>query len=149
MSIETRSYRGKLPEATAAFQRDSVAMAEAGWYPASQSYVPGSWSGGAFVVALLLCIILIGILVFIYMIIVKPAGTLVVTYEYRGIGASSQPVAQAQGYVAPPAQAFDPYGKVPPGYVCGRCGKPLSPAWVGKCQHCRAKYVEFPPRPRT
>lgn len=33
--------------------------------------------------ALLLCVIVIGILVFIYMLIVKPAGTLTVTYELR------------------------------------------------------------------
>ena len=33
--------------------------------------------------ALLLCLLLIGIVVFIYMLIVKPPGTLTVVYEYR------------------------------------------------------------------
>lgn len=35
----------------------------------------------AFTVALLLCLLLIGILVFIYMLVVKPDGTLTVTYS--------------------------------------------------------------------
>ena len=36
--------------------------------------------------ALLLCFLLIGIFVFIYMLIVKPPGTLSVVYEYRPLG---------------------------------------------------------------
>jgi hypothetical protein len=58
-------------------------MANQGFYPTSQTWVPGSYGCGAFLLALLLCVILIGILVFIYMLIVKPAGTLTVTYELR------------------------------------------------------------------
>jgi hypothetical protein len=34
------------------------------------------------------------------------------------------------------------------GKVCGQCGKPLSPAWRGKCNHCGASYAEFPPADR-
>jgi len=67
----------------AAFKDDSEKMAAKGYFPTSQSWVPGSYSCGAFIVALLLCIIFIGILVFIYMLIVKPAGVLSVTYELR------------------------------------------------------------------
>jgi hypothetical protein len=29
--------------------------------------------------------------------------------------------------------------------MCGRCHKPLSPAWRGKCNHCGAAYADFPP----
>ena len=36
-----------------------------------------------------------------------------------------------------------------PGHRCGRCGKPVSPVWHGKCKHCGASYVEYPPVPRT
>lgn len=36
-----------------------------------------------------------------------------------------------------------------PDHQCGRCHKPLSPAWVGKCQHCGATYAMYPPVPRT
>jgi len=32
---------------------------------------------------------------------------------------------------------------------CSRCGKHLSPAWKTKCQHCNARYAEFPPELRT
>jgi hypothetical protein len=42
---------------------------------------------------------------------------------------------------APPAGPV----KAPPGYQCGRCSKPLSPAWKGKCEHCKASYAEFKP----
>ena len=59
-------------------------MAERGYFPISQTYQPGEYGCGAFVVALLLCILVIGIFVFIYMLIVKPPGTLSVVYEYRG-----------------------------------------------------------------
>jgi hypothetical protein len=59
-------------------------MAANGYFPSSQSYAPGSYGFGAFLFALLLCFILIGILIFIYMMIVKPDGVLSVTYEYRG-----------------------------------------------------------------
>ncbi len=32
---------------------------------------------------------------------------------------------------------------------CSRCGKHLSPAWKSNCQHCKARYAEFPPELRT
>ena len=82
-SVTTRRYDGSLHDATAAFQRDAANMARSDWYPTSQAYAPGSWGCGAFLVALLLCFLVIGFLVFIYMLIVKPDGSLVVTYEYR------------------------------------------------------------------
>jgi uncharacterized membrane protein len=79
----TRAYRGSPAEAAEAFQRDASRLAADGYHPVSQIYSPGSYGCGAFLLALLLFVILIGILIFIYMIIVKPAGTLVVTYELR------------------------------------------------------------------
>lgn len=80
----TRSYKGSLPKATEAFQRDAVAMAQSEWFPTSQTYAPGSWGCGAFLVALLLWVLVVGFFIFIYMLVVKPDGQLVVTYEYRG-----------------------------------------------------------------
>ena len=44
---------------------------------------------GAFILALTLCIVLIGILVFIYLLIVKPDGQLVVTSPMPGAGAGN------------------------------------------------------------
>ena len=58
-------------------------MAAFGYFPTSQSWAPGQWGAGAFIVALLLCFIFIGFLVFVYMLIVRPDGTLTVTYEWR------------------------------------------------------------------
>lgn len=78
-----RTYRGSAREAGAQFQRDAAALAAKGYVPTNQTYTPGVWSGGQFLLALILFVVLIGILIFIYMLIVKPAGTLVVTYEYR------------------------------------------------------------------
>lgn len=33
----------------------------------------------------------------------------------------------------------------PMGSKCGKCGKPLSPAWTTNCKHCRATFAEYPP----
>lgn len=79
----TRTYSGSAQRAAEAFQRDAVSLARDGYFPISQIYTPGSHGCGAFLVALLLFVVLVGILIFIYMLIVKPDGTLVVTYEYR------------------------------------------------------------------
>lgn len=83
-NIVVRSYKGKLEQATRHFQADAASMAAEGWFPMSQQYQPGSWGCGAFLVAVLLMLLLVGFLIFVYMIVVKPAGVLVVTYEFRG-----------------------------------------------------------------
>lgn len=82
--IIVRTYRGSQRATAAAFEQDARRLADQGYYPTTQNWAAGSWGCGAFLVALLLCLVLVGILVFIYMLIVKPAGTLTVTYEYRG-----------------------------------------------------------------
>lgn len=81
--IIVRTYKGSQSGAASSFQRDAAKLAEQGYFPISQSWAQGSWSCGAFIVALILCFVLVGILVFIYMLLVKPAGTLTVTYELR------------------------------------------------------------------
>jgi hypothetical protein len=81
--VIVRTYKGSQSGAAAAFQRDAQTLAAQGYHPVSQNWAQGSWGCGAFVIALILFIVLIGILIFIYMLIVKPAGTLTVTYEYR------------------------------------------------------------------
>lgn len=78
-----RTYSGNKNSATTQFQTDSVKMAAQGYFPTSQSWAPGSYGCGSFILALLLCVIVVGVLVFIYMLLVKPAGTLTVTYERR------------------------------------------------------------------
>lgn len=74
------SYKGTQTSARKAYQRDAVKKAKLGYSPTTEIYTPGQYGFGSFLVALLLCFVLIGILVFIYMLIVKPAGTLTVTY---------------------------------------------------------------------
>ncbi len=84
-SAIVKTYKGSQSEATTAFEKDAVKMAAQGYIPTSQTWAPGEYGCGSFVAALLLCVILIGVLVFIYMLIVKPPGTLTVNYEFRGI----------------------------------------------------------------
>jgi hypothetical protein len=38
------------------------------------------------------------------------------------------------------------YGRVPAGFLCGRCDTALSTKWDGKCERCGAPYIEFPPK---
>ncbi len=83
-----KTYKGSQKKATAAFSADAAKMAAKGYYPTSQTWAQGSWGCGSFLVALLLCVGLIGIIVFIYMLLVKPAGTLTVTYELRSAASS-------------------------------------------------------------
>lgn len=97
----TRTYKGSASKAAEDFQRDAQKLARDGYYPTSQLYTPGSWGCGAFLVALLLAIVLIGILIFIYLLIVKPDGTLVVTYEYRRDPDAARLVAEAPEPVDP------------------------------------------------
>lgn len=87
-----RTYRGKQQADTnAAFQEEAKYLAWAGFRPTTQSWAAGQWGCGAFLVALLLAVVLIGILVFIYMLVVKPEGTLTVTYSRAGTTATREP----------------------------------------------------------
>jgi hypothetical protein len=85
--ILVKTYKGSEAAATKEFQEDAARMAAQGYFPTSQSYAPGTYGCASFIVALLLCLIFIGILIFIYMLLVKPAGILSVTYEYRASSA--------------------------------------------------------------
>ena len=86
-----RVYRGaQQADANAAFRSDAVELAKYGYVPTTQSWAQGQWGCGAFLVALLLCILLIGFLVFIFMLVVKPDGTLTVTYEFQGVAAATK-----------------------------------------------------------
>ena len=87
-------------KATAAFKEDASVLALEGYFPTSQDWVPGSYGCGGFLLALALCVILIGLLVFVYMLIVKPPGRLNVTYELRQAVVASD-VPSADGKVCP------------------------------------------------
>jgi hypothetical protein len=94
-----RVYRGaQQADAIAAFQRDSQDLAKQGYYPVSQSWAQGQWGCGAWLLALLLCIVLVGIVVFIYMVIVHPAGTFTVTYALPDVAPAQPPPLAASGW---------------------------------------------------
>lgn len=82
-SVVVKTYKGSQSAATSEFQRDADRMAKLGYFPTSQNYAQGAYGCWAFLGALILCFIIIGVVVFIYMLIVKPDGTLSVTYELR------------------------------------------------------------------
>ncbi len=84
-AIIVKNYNGNLSQATTRFRNDANTMAEKGYYPTTQVWIPGSYSGGDFLAALIFCFLLIGIIIFIYMLLVTPPGTLSVTYEKRSI----------------------------------------------------------------
>jgi hypothetical protein len=71
--VIVRRYIGSQDGVMKTYQEDSIKMAAAGYHPTSQIWTPGEYGCGSFLGALLLCVILIGILIFIYMLIVKPA----------------------------------------------------------------------------
>jgi hypothetical protein len=113
-----RTYVAKSQqEAAVQFQQDAVNMAAAGYYPINQIWTPGSWSSAAWIVGLILLIFLIGIFVLILLLVVKPDGTLTVTYDYRG-QPQAQPSPQAPAIPAaesksqpaapPPTQGHEP-----------------------------------------
>lgn len=76
-------YKGTQKETAKAFTRDAENMAGQGYAPTSQVWAPGSYGCGSFVVALILCVVLVGIFIFIYMLVVPPPGVLTVTYAKR------------------------------------------------------------------
>jgi len=80
-----KKYRGDVAKARERYLKDAEKKLEEGYYPTSESYIEGKYGTGAFIIALLLCFLVIGILIFIYMLIIKPEGALVVTYELREI----------------------------------------------------------------
>ncbi len=97
-------------------------MAANGYFPTSQSYAPGSYGCGAFILALILCFLLIGILVLVYMLIVKPDGVLSVTYEFRSTAAS-----KAQNEKTCPKCAEHIKAEA---LVCRFCGYQFDPATI-------------------
>ena len=95
-----RTYKGKQQaDVNKEFAKDAEHLAREYYFPTTQSWAQGQWGCGAWLVAVV-CILLIGfgLLIIAYMLIVKPAGTLTVTYEYRPLAPPPVPT------VAPPVR---------------------------------------------
>lgn len=97
-STIVRTYRGhQQSDVAGQFRADAQSYAVWGYEPSSQSWAAGQWGCGAWLVALALCLLLIGVLVFIYMLIVKPEGTLTATFAMRAAPPVIAPVASPRG----------------------------------------------------
>ncbi len=82
--IIVRTYPGHFEQTSVAYQLDANHMAQGGYFPIAQSYEPGNWTGALVLVSLLLCLIAIGFALLLYMLVIRPPGALVVTYQFRG-----------------------------------------------------------------
>jgi hypothetical protein len=82
-TVIVKTYKGRQHEATNEFQKDAQLMSQSNYVPINQNYVQGSWSCGQFILAALLCFLIVGFIALAYMVIVKPKGVLTVTYEYK------------------------------------------------------------------
>jgi hypothetical protein len=92
-------------------------MAASGYFPVSQSWAPGQWGCGAFVIALLLAFLIIGIVIFIYLLVVKPDGTRSASYPatflvgvYRPLLGRCMPPALESTTQGPPARPMHSQG---------------------------------------
>ena len=81
--IIVKTYTGRQAEATMSLQADAARMAAQGYFPVFQSWTPGRWRPGAFIAAVLLSFLIVGIPALIYMLIWTPSGALTVTYGFR------------------------------------------------------------------
>ncbi|MBY0429328.1 MAG: hypothetical protein K2Q32_08930 [Alphaproteobacteria bacterium] len=91
-AIIIKNYTGTPDDVGGIYQADAIKMAAQGYSPAMQSWIPSNWKTSQFLLALLLCLIIVGTIILVYMLIIKPShGTLCVTYkkdaasEYRKV----------------------------------------------------------------
>jgi hypothetical protein len=119
-----KTYKAKnQDEAMSRFKVDSAELAVEGYFPTSQSWSPGQWSGGAFAVAILLIFLFgLGLLVLAYMLIVKPDGALNVTYERRTASSEEKTCPMCAERIKAAA------------LVCHFCGHKFAPEEAAKLQ---------------
>jgi hypothetical protein len=80
--VMVRTYRGRnQAESAELFAEDAVKLADEGWVVAAQAWVEGDWSSGAYLVAAILVIFIIGIALLVLFGMYKPKRTLMVTYQ--------------------------------------------------------------------
>ena len=103
--VIVREYRGHQQKDTLRqYEAEARTFASYGYIASGQSWAQGQWGCGAFLVAVLLAFVLVGILILVYMLLVKPEGTLTVVYELR----AAQPPAPSPRPEAPAVQSPAP-----------------------------------------
>jgi len=82
--IYIRGYHARTYEALIeSFHSDAMLLLKLGYEPAGQHYIEGVWSVWWLILAAVLTPFLIGIVVWLYLLISRPIGTLTVTYVRR------------------------------------------------------------------
>lgn len=83
--VMVRTYSGKnQQDALVLYAEDAPLQASEGWVPVSQAWANGEWPTQAYLAALFLVIVGIGIVLLIVMGMYKPTRMLVVTYAREG-----------------------------------------------------------------
>ena len=77
-----RTYQGRSQrDVVVRYMRDAQDLAVRGYEPVSQSWGDGQWDVALFLLALILSLFGIGLVLLAYMAIIRPEGTLVVTFR--------------------------------------------------------------------
>ena len=116
-------------DAAARADRYHTSLINAGYRLSTESWKPGAWSGGDFFMALLACLVLVGILIFIYMAIIKPQGILTRVYLKRGRNDPEDAVELA-------SSVGDEAMK-----ICPDCAEEIKAAAL-LCRYCRHDFTE-------
>ena len=125
-----RRYKGASQADTLRdFEIEAAVLSKAGYIPTTQSWTRGQWGTSAWILAFLALIFVIGIIVLVYMIAVRPAGELVVTYEFK-------PTAMPSGR--------DETTRDGPTKVCPQCAEEVKAAAL-LCRFCRYEFGQPPP----
>jgi hypothetical protein len=127
-----RVYTGKQQgDANEAFQREAAALAAVGYEPTTQSWAQGQWGCGAFLFGMVMILLVgLGLLIILYLLIVKPDGTLTVTYARRIV----EPVVPSQAVVQAPVPV-----QAGPTKVCPDCAETIQAA-ARICRYCRHEF---------
>ncbi len=80
-TILARIYPGIHEAAVELFQMDAELLADQGYLPVGQSYAEGRWRTSVVILVILASAVVIGLPFLAYMIVVRPPGSLAVTYE--------------------------------------------------------------------
>lgn len=85
--VIVRTFRANSPaSAVRWYEQDLSDLVDHGYLPATQTWQSGEWGFGAFLVALVLLLLFgIGVLLFAYLLVVRPPGTMIVTYVRRDL----------------------------------------------------------------